>query len=133
MIENYSPSMDAHAKDDGGTLRKGVPWQTMVNCDGSYTLVRVFLSGGGATCTMLCSCQEIPLAVLARFCVRVCRLANQENLLSPSGREPDAAQGSARDAGRPKLLITPIFHDFFRFFPVFPWTFGRAGFLASRR
>ena len=38
MIENYSPSMDAHAKDDGGTLRKGVPWQTMVNCDGSYTL-----------------------------------------------------------------------------------------------
>ena len=42
MIENYSPSMDAHAKDDGGTLRKGVPWQTMVNCDGSYTLVRVF-------------------------------------------------------------------------------------------
>ena len=98
MIENYSPSMDAHAKDDGGTLRKGVPWQTMVNCDGSYTLVRVFLSGGGATCTMLCSCQEIPLAVLARFCVRVCRLANQENLLSPSGREPDAAQGAARDA-----------------------------------
>jgi hypothetical protein len=35
MIENYSPSMDAHAKDDAGTLRKGVPWQTMVNCDGS--------------------------------------------------------------------------------------------------
>ena len=27
---------------------------------------------------------------------------------------------------RPKLLITPIFHDFFRFLPVFPWTFGRA-------
>ena len=26
----------------------------------------------------------------------------------------------------PKLLITPIFHDFFRFFPVFPGTFGRA-------
>ena len=22
----------------------------------------------------------------------------------------------------PKLLITPIFPDFFRFFPVFPWT-----------
>ena len=38
MIENYSPSMDAHAKDDAGTLRRGVPWQTMVNCDGSYTL-----------------------------------------------------------------------------------------------
>ena len=29
---------------------------------------------------------------------------------------------------RPKLLITPIFHDFFRFFPVFPGTFGRAHF-----
>ena len=29
-------------------------------------------------------------------------------------------------AGRPKLLITPIFHDFSRFFPVFPGTFGRA-------
>ena len=28
--------------------------------------------------------------------------------------------------GRPKLLITPIFHDFFRFFPVSPGTFGRA-------
>ena len=24
----------------------------------------------------------------------------------------------------PKLLITPIFPDFFRFFPVFPWTSG---------
>ena len=35
MIENYSPSMDAHAKGDEGTLRRGVPWQTMVNCDGS--------------------------------------------------------------------------------------------------
>lgn len=76
MIENYSPSMDQHAKDDAGALRKGVcspphgdhcwpqytveldqaleffeyqpacfsdfvmqvPWQPMVNCDGSYTL-----------------------------------------------------------------------------------------------
>ena len=28
--------------------------------------------------------------------------------------------------GRPKLLITPIFHDFSRFFPVFPGTSGRA-------
>ena len=27
--------------------------------------------------------------------------------------------------GRPKFLITPIFHDSFRFFPVFPGTFGR--------
>ena len=27
--------------------------------------------------------------------------------------------------GAPKLLITPIFPDFFRFFPVFPWTSGR--------
>ena len=27
--------------------------------------------------------------------------------------------------GRPKLLITPIFPDFYRFFPVFPWTSGR--------
>ena len=26
----------------------------------------------------------------------------------------------------PKLLITPIFPDSFRFFPVFPWTSGRA-------
>ena len=52
MIENYSPSMDAHAKDDGGTLRKGVPWQTMVNCDGSYTLVR---DSSGGTCTVLCA------------------------------------------------------------------------------
>ena len=25
----------------------------------------------------------------------------------------------------PKLLITPIFPDFYRFFPVFPWTSGR--------
>ena len=25
----------------------------------------------------------------------------------------------------PKPLITPIFPDFFRFFPVFPWTSGR--------
>eukprot|EP01043_Picozoa_sp_COSAG02_P064514 COSAG02_NODE_9455_length_2211_cov_1.354167_2_plen_32_part_00 len=24
MIENYSPSMDQHAKDDAGALRKGV-------------------------------------------------------------------------------------------------------------
>ena len=30
------------------------------------------------------------------------------------------------DPGRPKLLITPIFHDLFRFFPVFPGTFGCA-------
>ena len=28
--------------------------------------------------------------------------------------------------GRPKLLITPIFRDFSRFFPVFPGAFGRA-------
>ena len=28
--------------------------------------------------------------------------------------------------GRPKLLITPIFHDFFRIFPVFPGASGRA-------
>ena len=28
-------------------------------------------------------------------------------------------------AGAPKLLITPIFPDFYRFFPVFPWTSGR--------
>ena len=28
--------------------------------------------------------------------------------------------------GRPKLLITPIFHDFSRFFSVFPGAFGRA-------
>ena len=27
--------------------------------------------------------------------------------------------------GAPKPLITPIFPDFFRFFPVFPWTSGR--------
>ena len=26
------------------------------------------------------------------------------------------------DPGAPKLLITPIFSDFSRFFPVFPWT-----------
>ena len=26
--------------------------------------------------------------------------------------------------GAPKPLITPIFPDFFRFFPVFPWTSG---------
>ena len=38
MIENYSPSMDSHAKSDGGALREGVPWQAMVNCDGSYKL-----------------------------------------------------------------------------------------------
>lgn len=67
MIENYSPSMDAHAKSDGHALREGVrallltpvflpagtepgrfsdsirflvqvPWQPMVNCDGSYKL-----------------------------------------------------------------------------------------------
>ena len=29
------------------------------------------------------------------------------------------------EPGRPRLLITPIFHDFFRFFPVFPGTSGR--------
>ena len=28
--------------------------------------------------------------------------------------------------GAPKLLITPIFPDFYRFFPIFPWTSGRA-------
>ena len=38
MIENYSPSPDAHAKSDHGILRSGVPWTPMVNCDGSYTL-----------------------------------------------------------------------------------------------
>jgi hypothetical protein len=38
MIENYSPSMDGHAKSDAEALRKGVPFQAMVNCDGSYTL-----------------------------------------------------------------------------------------------
>ena len=27
--------------------------------------------------------------------------------------------------GAPKLLITPIFPDFSRFFPVFPWTSSR--------
>ena len=36
--------------------------------------------------------------------------------------------------GAPKLLITPIFPDFYRFCPVFPWTSGVfPGFLASRR
>ena len=30
MIENYSPSMDAHAKGDAGTLRRGVPWTPCV-------------------------------------------------------------------------------------------------------
>jgi hypothetical protein len=39
MIENFSPSMDSHAKLDGVHLREGVPsWQAMVNCDGSYKL-----------------------------------------------------------------------------------------------
>jgi hypothetical protein len=50
MIENYSPSMDAHAKDDAGTLRRGVPWQTMVNCDGSCeyrNIATQFLSQAG--------------------------------------------------------------------------------------
>ena len=32
MIENYSPSPDAHAKSDHGVLRSGVPWTPMVNC-----------------------------------------------------------------------------------------------------
>ena len=30
----------------------------------------------------------------------------------------------ANKPGAPKLLITPIFPDFSRFFPVFPWTSG---------
>ena len=30
----------------------------------------------------------------------------------------------ANKPGAPKLLITPIFPDFFRFFPVFPWASG---------
>ena len=29
----------------------------------------------------------------------------------------------------PSFLITPIFHVFFRFFPVFPWTFGRVSWI----
>ena len=33
--------------------------------------------------------------------------------------------GPAPTQGAPKPLITPIFHDFYRFFPVFPWTSGR--------
>ena len=37
--------------------------------------------------------------------------------------------GSGGTPGRPKLLITPIFHDFFRFFPVFPGAFGRASWI----
>ena len=37
----------------------------------------------------------------------------------------------ALDPGAPKPLITPIFHDFFRFFPVFPGTFGRAPWIAG--
>ena len=41
-------------------------------------------------------------------------------------RDGEEYVGPAAMAGRPKLLITPIFHEFFRFFPVFPWTFGRA-------
>ena len=35
-----------------------------------------------------------------------------------------AAVGALREP-RPKPLITPIFPDFYRFFPVFPWTSGR--------
>ncbi len=57
-----------------------------------------------------------------------------------SGSRAAAARAAATaptSAGAPKLLITPIFHDSSRFFPVFPWTSGRAswipGFLASRR
>ena len=42
------------------------------------------------------------------------------------GRCPSAALDRDMEVpGRPKLLITPIFHDFYRFFPVFPGTFGR--------
>ena len=36
--------------------------------------------------------------------------------------------------GAPKLLITPIFPDFYRFFPVFPGLLAAfSGFLAPRR
>lgn len=38
MIENYAPAPEAHAHSDGETLRSGVPWEPMVNCDASYTM-----------------------------------------------------------------------------------------------
>ena len=52
----------------------------------------------------------------------------------PTGWSPVAALGAQYYAVRddsdvgdgPKLLITPIFHDLSRFFPVFSGTFGRA-------
>ena len=48
----------------------------------------------------------------------------------------ESARGAedAAEPGRPKLLITPIFHDFFRFFPFSPGLLAVfPGFLASRR
>ena len=38
MVENYSPSPDEHADRDHGALREEVPWEPVVNCDGSYTM-----------------------------------------------------------------------------------------------
>jgi hypothetical protein len=38
LVENYSPSPDEHADHDAKALRDGVPWEVVVNCDGSYTM-----------------------------------------------------------------------------------------------
>ena len=45
-----------------------------------------------------------------------------------AARRGELARRGERDnalPSAPKLLITPIFTDFSRFFPVFPWTSGR--------
>ena len=38
LVENYAPSPDSHADHDHGALREGLPWEPVVNCDGSYTM-----------------------------------------------------------------------------------------------
>lgn len=38
MVENYSPSPDEHADHDHAALREEVPWEPVINCDGSYTM-----------------------------------------------------------------------------------------------
>ena len=49
-------------------------------------------------------------------------------------QQPDLGLQAAILPGRPKLLITPIFHDSFRFFPFSPGLLAvLPGFLASRR
>ena len=49
-----------------------------------------------------------------------------EAIRAEQKRHKDATGSGAGTPSAPKPLITPIFPDFSRFFPVFPWTSGRA-------